>query len=162
MVRAVCDGGLIARVTSFDPEPRAALSGLSHLDLIRLPIKAVDRSVIQELTADDILFVDSSHKRQPCSDVAFIFEALIPQLVSSTQVHFHDIFLLDGYPAGWAHRRYNEQVSVAGLLASGVWQVDFSSAHAVRRLADEIDRSVAGDIPLVAGAIESSLWLRKL
>ena len=42
------------------------------------------------------------------------------------------------------------------------WQIEFASAHAVRDSADKIDRSVAGEIPLVTGAIESSLCVREL
>jgi len=162
LARAIRDGGLNTRLTSFDPEPRASLDGLAGLDLIRAPFESADRSAINELEAGDILFIDSSHRRQPGSDVAVIFDEILPALRTGCWVHFHDIFLPDGYPTHWAHRRYNEQTAVAELLASGGWRIEFAAAHAVRHLADEIARSVAGEIPLVAGAIESSLWLRKL
>ena len=51
---------------------------------------------------------------------------------------------------------------VPELVEVSAWQIEFASAHAVRHLADKIDRSVAGEIPLVAGSIEPSLWLREL
>lgn len=162
LARAVRDGGLNTRITSFDPEPRATLNGLSGVELICAPIQSAGSSVVPELVAGDILFVDSSHKWHPGSDVAFLFDEILPLLVRGCRVHFHDIFLPGGYPAHWTHRQYNEQVAVAALVESRAWQIEFASAHAVRHLADEIDRSVAGEIPLVVGAIESSLWLRKL
>jgi hypothetical protein len=48
------------------------------------------------------------------------------------------------------------------LLLSGGWRVEFASHYAATRLADAIAASPAGELPLLPGAIESSLWLRKL
>ena len=42
------------------------------------------------------------------------------------------------------------------------WQIEFASAHAVCHSADKIDRSVAGEILLVVGAIESSHCVKEL
>ena len=66
----------------------------------------------------------------------------------------------DEYPAHWAWRRYNEQAAVATLLHAG-YPCDFSSHSIVSRRGDLVARGVLGRLPLVAGAIESSLWLRK-
>ena len=57
---------------------------------------------------------------------------------------------------------HDERVAVAALMEVSAWQIEFASAHAVRHSADKIDRSVAGEIPLVAGANEFSLWVREL
>jgi hypothetical protein len=75
------------------------------------------------------------------------------------RVHFHDIFLPDGYPGQWAWRRYNEQAEVKKLIDAGVLAVDFSS-HATARMPGSIT-GVLARLPLVPGAVESSLWLSR-
>jgi hypothetical protein len=158
LARAIRDGHLETRLTSIDPQPRATLLGF---DVITKPLQEIPFSIFEGLTSGDILFVDSSHVLQTGSDVERLFEDILPLLPFGVLVHFHDIFLPDDYPVEWAYRRYNEQCAVAGLLETGGWQIEFSSAHAVRRLFDAIAQSVAGELPLIAGARESSLWLRK-
>jgi hypothetical protein len=70
-------------------------------------------------------------------------------------VHFHDIFLPDPYPLAWAWRRYNEQDAVRGLIGNG-YAMEFSSHQLEGR------DGVLARLPFKDGAIESSLWLRKL
>ena len=72
------------------------------------------------------------------------------------RVHFHDIFLPDDYPAEWAWRRYNEQAEVKKLIDAGVLRVEFSSHARKHDLSGVLAR-----LPLVPGALESSLWLTK-
>ena len=86
---------------------------------------------------------------------------VIPRLAGGIRVHFHDVFLPDAYPAHWAWRRYNEQAAVAALLRRE-FACDFSSHWIVSRRPDLVARGVLGRLPLVAGAIESSFWLRKI
>lgn len=158
LARAIRDGFLETRLTSIDPQPRATLSGF---DVIAEPLQKIPMSLFEVLRPGDILFVDSSHVLEPGSDVERLVGEILPSLPAGILVHFHDIFLPDDYPAEWAPRRYNEQSAVARLLETGDWQIKFSSAYAVRRLDDAIVQSIAGELPLIAGARESSLWLRK-
>lgn len=161
MARALRDGGQDANFISIDPHPRAVLDGLAGHELWRDQLQNVPRAWFDALSADDILFVDSSHVRAPGSDVDRLITEILPRLPIGIMVHFHDIFLPADYPAAWAGRRYNEQTAVADLITSGHWSIEFSSAFAVCALADSIAQSVAIALPLVEGAIESSLWLRK-
>jgi len=101
------------------------------------------------------LFIDSSHQMKPGSDVEFLLERVLPRIAKGVRVHFHDIFLPDPYPAAWAWRRYNEQEGVAPLIGRG-YAMEFSS-HQAQKL-----NGVLARLPLKRGAIESSLWLRKL
>jgi predicted O-methyltransferase YrrM len=156
LARAVADGKLQTQITAIDPEPRARLDGL-QVELISRPVQQIDEKYFRNL---DVLFVDSSHQLKQGSDVEFIFSKVIPLLPTGAHVHFHDIFLPDPYPAHWAWRRYNEQAAVAALLQGG-YACEFSSHWVVSRRPDLVARGVLGRLPLVAGAIESSLWLRK-
>ena len=76
-------------------------------------------------------------------------------------MHFHDIFLPDDYPKAWAWRRYTEQAAVADLLSGTRYAIEFASAWLVSRRARLLRTGVVSRLPLVPGAIESSLWLRK-
>lgn len=157
--RAVTDGGLATAVTAIDPEPRASLDGLPGMELLRCPVQELGLGLFASLAPGDILSIDSSHKAAPGGDVDFLITVVLPALPSGVMVHFHDMFLPDGYPASWAWRGYDEQPAVEAMIGGGGWAIDFASHYAVTRMADAVSASVAGDLPLVEGAIESSLWL---
>jgi hypothetical protein len=157
LARAVADGRLDTRITAIDPQPRASIESLP-VEWLRMPVQRV--TAFPALGEGDILFIDSSHQLKPGSDVEFLLNAVLPRLPAGERVHFHDIFLPDDYPARWGWRRYNEQAAVAALIEENVLRVDFAS-HATVTLGPEKIRGVLGRLPLVPGAIESSLWLTK-
>ena len=157
LARAVADAGLATRITAIDPRPRASLAGLA-LNWMKQPVETVDAALFASLEANDILFIDSSHQVKPGSDVAFLLEQALPRLARGVRVHFHDIFLPDDYPASWAWRRYNEQQAVAGLIEDG-FAAEFSSHQTLK---SGEPSGVLARLPLPPGAIESSLWIRKL
>ena len=154
LARAVSDGRLDTRIVAIDPEPRASLAGL-NVRWLKQPVQATELALFERLEERDILFVDSSHQLKPGSDVEFLLQSVLPCLARGVRLHFHDIFLPDAYPAAWAWRRYTEQDAVAPLIGNG-YVVEFAS-HRVR----ERD-GVLARLPLKEGALESSLWLRKL
>ena len=155
MARAVSDGRLPTRITAIDPEPRARIAGLD-IAFLKKRVQDVEEF---DLAAGDILFIDSSHQVKPGNDLDFLFNKILPRLPSGTRVHFHDVFLPDDYPAQWAWRRYDEQNFIKNLFPR--YAVEFSSHWIVSRREDLVARGVLGRLPLVPGAIESSLWLRK-
>jgi hypothetical protein len=157
MARAVADGGLDTHITAIDPAPRAAIEKLP-VEWIRLPVQRM--AAFPPLAQNDILFIDSSHQLKPGSDVDFLLKAVLPLIPSGVRVHFHDIFIPDDYPAEWAWRRYNEQAAVASLLERNVFRVDFASHALVTRSPQDLP-PVLAKLPLVPGALESSLWLTK-
>jgi hypothetical protein len=158
MVRAKQDGGLATEIICIDPSPRADLRGLD-LDLRNVPVQKLDPSALPGLRSGDILFVDSSHIAMPGGDVDWILNNLIPGLPKGVLLHFHDVFLPDPYPPSWEWRGYNEQIVVAALLAGGRAVPVFSSHFVRKHRADLIDSLEINWIPLIEGAIESSLWL---
>jgi hypothetical protein len=113
------------------------------------------------LAEGDFLVIDSSHKMAPGSDVELLVEKILPALPAGIYVHFHDIFLPDDYPQAWAWRRYTEQGAVSALLTGRSYSILFASAWIRARRRDWLAGSVISRLPLVPGAIESSLWLRK-
>ena len=162
LARAIRDGGLGTRFTSVDPAPRAAVAGLAGHALIKARLQDIPAALLAEWRAGDLLFVDSSHILAPGSDVEHLMTRVLPDLPAETLVHFHDIFLPDGYPAHWEGRRYNEQDAIARLLQTGDWRIEFASAYLRRHRPEALVGTIAAGLPLVDGAIESSLWLRRL
>lgn len=159
LARAAADGEIGTRITAIDPAPRAPLPpGVEHR---AAPLQRAALDIAAELAPGDMLFVDSSHVLVPGSDVDALLTAVWPKLEHGVIVHFHDIFLPDGYPAAWRWRGYNEQSGVAALLAGGGAGILFASHYAATRMADRIEASTVARLPRKAGAIDSSLWLAK-
>ena len=160
LARALADGGLAGTLTCIDPAPRATLDGLPVRRLERL-LEEVPEAEFAALSAGDVLFVDSSHVLMPGSDVDRLLNRILPALAPGVVVHVHDIFLPDAYPAAWAWRGYNEQPAVAALLQGGAWEIRFASHYVATRLAGRLAAGVLAELPLLADAPESSLWLVK-
>jgi hypothetical protein len=159
MARAVGDGGLATQILAIDPAPRAALRGLP-VEWLAQTVPACGLAPFQQLTTGDILFIDSSHILMPGTDVDFLLNEVLPILPSGVLLHLHDVFLPDDYPATWGWRGYNEQSGVAALL-DGRWEPLFASRYVATRLSDRVEDSVIAQLPLLPGAFETSLWLRR-
>ena len=147
-------------VICIDPAPRADLAGLP-LRLERRLLEAGDAGLAASLEPGDMLLVDSSHLLVPGSDVDLVLNHLVPRLRPGALLHLHDIFLPDPYPPAWRWRGYAEQTAVACLLHGGGWRLRFASRYLVTRCARLVDASSAARLPLVPGALESSLWLER-
>lgn len=160
LARAASDGGLPTRIACIDPAPRASLSALSveHLPLL---LDDADPALVSALRAGDFLFIDSSHIAMPGTDVDRLLLDVLPRLASGVLVHVHDVTLPFAYPGSWAWRGYNEQVAVGTLLQGGGYELVFASHYVARELASELRRGVLATLPLLSGAHETSLWLRK-
>ena len=159
LARAVEDGGLATEILAIDPAPRAALRGL-RVEWLAQTVPACGLEPFRRLAPGDVLFVDSSHILMPGTDVDFLLNDILPILPAGVLLHLHDIFLPDDYPASWGWRGYNEQSGVAALL-DGRWELLFASRYAVTRMPDRLRDSVIAQLPLLPGALETSLWLRR-
>jgi len=162
MARAMRDGEIEGRITAIDPHPRSSLHGIRDLELLRAPVQEIGLQAFDGLKRGDMLFIDSSHVLMPGSDVDLMINRALPGLPSGVLVHFHDIFLPDDYPHDWAWRGYNEQLAVAALLTSKSYAPVFASHFVVSRMREALNRSAVSRILRPPGAIESSLWMRKL
>ncbi|WP_262269807.1 class I SAM-dependent methyltransferase [Microvirga yunnanensis] len=161
MARAVRDGGLPTRITCIDPAPRATLKTLD-VEHRQALLRDADPAEFEALAAGDILFVDSSHIAMPGTDVDRLFLDVLPRLAGGTLIHVHDITLPDAYPEVWGWRGYNEQLLVGALLQGGAYELVFASHALVRDHGSAFSQGILTELPLVPGAHETSLWLRKL
>ena len=159
MARAIADEGLDTRLIAIDPAPKRSPDVLD-VEFLKCPVQDVPLDHFDELGSGDILFVDSSHKYAPGSDVAYVLDEVLPRLPAGVLLHFHDIFLPDNYPGDWAWRGYSEQQALAPLLALGKLTCLFSSHYVVTRMGRALEDSVVRQLSLPDGARETSFWLR--
>jgi predicted O-methyltransferase YrrM len=161
MAQAVQDGGLSTQITCIDPAPRATLKKLK-VEHQQSLLRDADPAVFQALGAGDILFIDSSHIAMPGTDVDRLFLDVLPRLAGGTLIHIHDIALPYAYPDAWEWRGYNEQMLVGALLQGGTYELMFASHCVAREQGHALSRGLLSELPLMPGAHETSLWLRKL
>jgi hypothetical protein len=94
----------------------------SSVRLIRKTVQHVSVDFFQQLKANDILFVDSSHQARIGSDVAYLLLEVLPALSHGVIVHIHDInFPFTTVPPEKfifrTHHFYNESYMVQALLS---------------------------------------------
>lgn len=92
--------------TFIEPDPARLKSLLREEDYLRCTIiennlENVDKAIFEELTENDILFIDSSHVCKTGSDVNEIFFEILPKINSKVLIHFHDVFFPFEYPKPW-------------------------------------------------------------
>jgi predicted O-methyltransferase YrrM len=167
--RAITDGATGTRLTCIDPAPRTEIRDYAdeHLQAV---VEDLDPTHIPSLlTANDILFIDSSHMIQTGGDVPYLFLEVLPRLGEGVLVHVHDIFLPFDYPESWmAERRWGkawswtEQYLVHAFLAfNHHFEILWPGRAMWESHRDEIAAVIpsAGSPPLVP---PTSLWLRKV
>lgn len=150
-----------AHITCIDPYPprflTAAVRGVARL--VAQKVQDVPSAVFEELEANDVLFIDSSHVVKTGSDVTFLHLEVLPRLRNGVLIHVHDIFLPEDYPKEWVlgeQRSWSEQYLVRALLThSRGFEVVFANRHASLRMASEVQATF--------GAVYSgsSLWIRR-
>ena len=113
--KAIRDLDLRTRIFSIDPSPRSGIDQLCHRTL-RVSLESLDLSFFDHVTAEDIVFVDCSHRALQNSDVTAFFLDVLPMLPAGTWIGIHDICLPVDYPPGWEKRYYSEQYLLACIL----------------------------------------------
>ena len=115
-------GGAI-ETTFVEPYPELLLSLIKETDKAKIKtissrLQDVDLKEFDELKADDILFIDSTHVSKINSDVNRIFFDILPRLASGVYIHFHDIFFPFEYPKEWIFegRAWNEAYLLRAFL----------------------------------------------
>ncbi len=103
------------KIISIDPFPRAEIDNLAD-EIIRKPFEEIDLSIVDQLEAGDVIFIDNSHRILPNSDANVFFMDVLPRLKSGVIVHVHDVYLPYDYPQDMCDRLYNEQYGLAYFL----------------------------------------------
>jgi hypothetical protein len=107
-------------LTCIEPYPERLNGSELNIELITKRVEDIDLDFFSNLTANDVLFIDSSHTVKFGSDVYYEFLELLPWLAPGVWVHVHDIFFPHDYPEEWLLKRrlaLNEQYFLEAFLA---------------------------------------------
>ncbi len=113
--KAFIEKDLSTEFICIDPKPRAEVDQIPNR-MIREPFENVNLDIVAELNANDILFLDNSHRILPNSDSMVFFMEILPRLKRGVIVHLHDIYLPYDYPQFMCDRFYSEQYALAIYL----------------------------------------------
>ena len=103
-----------------EPYPERLNGAGPTVELIQKRVEEIEIDFFSCLTANDILFIDSSHAVKFGSDVCYEFLEILPRLSPGVWVHVHDIFFPHDYPAEWLIERrmaLNEQYLLEAFLS---------------------------------------------
>ena len=152
--------------TFIEPDPDLLRSLINETDDARINI--VDKNLqdtnlelFSKLSANDILFIDSSHVSKIDSDVNFVFFKLLPSLKSGVYIHLHDIFYPFEYPLDWVYegRAWNETYLLRAFLQyNNQFEVQLFNTYIDWFHKDMYFRKM----PLVKKNTGGSIWLKKL
>ncbi len=159
-LQAVKDGGLATELICIDPAPRVDVAGHVH-EMTRRRVEELPvADIAGRLSANDILFIDSSHEIRSGNDVLFLYLHVLPALAAGVLVHIHDVFLPYEYPVSWLRDsglNWTEQYLIQVLLHFGVRFDVLWPGHYLQRTHADFQRHFPN---LTAGQLAQSLWLR--
>lgn len=132
----------------------------ARVRIVEKPLQDVEPEIFQELGADDILFVDSTHVSRIGSDVHTLLFEILPALRPGVYVHFHDVFYPFEYPDVWVYqgRQWQEAYLLRAFLEfNDAFEIVFFNTMLWHLHRDALVRSM----PLCVKNPGGSLWLRR-
>jgi hypothetical protein len=152
------------RMTFIEPYPdrlKSLLKPVDACEIIQSAVQNVKLDRFDELQANDILFIDSTHVVKTGSDVVFELFEILPRLKPGVVVHFHDIFYPFEYPKRWVmeqNNSWNELYALRAFLTGNRdWEILFFNDYFAKM---ERDR-VASNAPEILPNPGGGLWLRR-
>jgi predicted O-methyltransferase YrrM len=151
--------------TFIEPYPELLLSLMKERDKDRVEIisnnlQDVELEKFSELSAGDILFIDSTHVSKINSDVNYILFEILPNLNSGVYIHFHDIFYPFEYPKDWIYegRAWNEDYILRTfLMYNDCFEIIFFNTFLEHFYKDMF----IAEMPLCMKNTGASLWIQK-
>ena len=152
--------------TFIDPFPQLLRDRIKESDQKRVRIlghrvQDVDLDVFRELSASDILFIDSSHVTKTGSDVNYIVFKILPLLEQGVLTHFHDIFYPFEYPKEWTFegRGWNEAYLLRAFMQyNDAFEIEFFNSFLIEKHRDLFESTM----PLCLRQPGANLWLKKI
>ena len=163
-------------IVCVEPYPSAYLLDADKSRLVRLidkPAQVVDLSILTDLAAGDLLFIDSTHAVKPGSEVNFLVHEVLPRLAAGVWVHFHDIY----FPYDYSRHTtgddlfFAQETALLYAFLSGnpgyrveisLSMIHYDRPEALRGLIPKYkpDTQVDGLSAGTGGHFPSSIWLR--
>jgi hypothetical protein len=147
-----------------EPYPDDMLSsGFPGLtSLVPKTVQEVGLELFQQLGANDILFIDSSHVARCGGDVNYLFFEVLPRLSPGVIVHVHDIFFPKEYPEFWVKellRFWNEQYLLQAFLSfNSEYEVLLCNSYLAHQYKKALKTTFPNSPP---GGGSGSFWMRR-
>ena len=153
-------------LTFIEPYPQRLFSLLRDNDRQRFEIitdklQNVPLALFQQLDADDILFVDSTHVAKIGSDVNFILFDILPLLKPGVLIHFHDVIWPFEYSLDWIleGKAWNEAYMLRAFLQyNSHFQIVLFNSFAGYAFKPFMEANMPKFLENSGG----SLWIRKI
>jgi hypothetical protein len=154
--------GVKAQAVYIEPYPGPRLEGVDlYGELLVKKVEEVPLDFFRQMTADDVLFIDTSHVLKCQNDVEWELLHILPSLNPGVMIHIHDIYTPYEQPGDWLLGRYapgavNEQYAVEALLSGG-------SRFEVCLPLHLLGREYPGLVELLGRAVDrgQAFWIRK-
>ncbi len=129
---------------------------LLGIKIYRELVESTDKSLFEQLGANDILFIDSSHMIRPQGDVLFEYLEILPVLKTGVFVHIHDIFTPRDYLKKWVDIPYfwNEQYLLEAFLTNNH---EYEIIGAINYLRYNHYNEIAMICPILKREVESGI-----
>ncbi|MDP1967456.1 MAG: class I SAM-dependent methyltransferase [Reyranella sp.] len=176
MLQAAKHANYRPEIVCVDPFPSGYLIDADKNNLIRLvdkPAQLVELSILTDLEAGDLLFIDSTHAVKPGSEVNYLVHEVMPRLAPGVWVHFHDIYFPYDYgrhtPSDDLFFAQETALLYAFLTGNRGYRVEISLSLVHYACPDELrrlipkykpDRQIDGLSTGAGGHFPSSIWLR--
>lgn len=155
-----------AKFIFIDPYPARLHSlllpdDLSRCEIIQDKLQNINIALFQDLQANDILFIDSSHVSKFASDVNFLLFEIIPILKIGVIIHFHDVIWPFEYPIDWIikGRAWNEAYLLRAFLQ---YNKNFEILMFNSYIGYVYREFLKVEMPLFLKNTGGSLWIRKV
>jgi len=153
-------------LTFIDPQldkvsPLFEPQGASNATLLPHRVQDIPIELFDRLTANDVLFLDSSHVSKTASDVNYYFFEILPRLKPGVLIHIHDILYPFEYLEEWIlseKRSWNEAYVLRAFLQyNDSFEVVYWNNFVFHRLTNDL----ANLMPLCMENEGGSIWLRR-
>jgi hypothetical protein len=156
--------GGATRCTFIEPYPERLRSLLRPEDEGRCTVivdrvQSVGLAPFRDLSAGDILLIDSSHVSKVGSDVNWLFFEVLPRVAPGVLVHVHDVYFPFEYPEAWFKNGYaiNEAYILRSfLIFNNRFEIIFWNDYLKKRDAEWLARTLPGCLK----GWSTSIWLR--
>jgi hypothetical protein len=150
--------------TFIEPYPaylESLLQPTDRVNIVPTRLQDVPLELFDQLEANDILLVDSTHVSRLNSDVNRILFAILPRLKPGVRIHFHDVFYPFEYAVEWLERgwAWNEQYVLRAFLQyNGRFLIDLFSTYLMRFQRPWFEQHMPDCLKDTGGCI----WLQKV
>jgi predicted O-methyltransferase YrrM len=161
--------GVESNLTCVEPYPNDKLRELASGRNVRLrecEVQDIEFGTFQQLAANDVLFIDTSHVSKKDSDVDFLYLEVLPRLRKGVVIHIHDMpFPMPAIPREHplfdTYLFWNESALVkAFLMFNTAFKVIMCQSY-LHRVKPEVLKKLVS-IYQPQSHFPSSLWLRKV